>query len=83
MEKDNLFYTYSNLKSVLVKKGELVNPDQMIGYAAFDLDSIMPTVDFYMTDAMRSIALSKNNFKPRRNNGNAKDHSFDPVKEPE
>ncbi|MGG9963358.1 redoxin domain-containing protein [Ferruginibacter sp. SUN106] len=83
VEKDSMFYTYSNLKSVLVKRGDKIKADQMIGYAAFDLDSIMPTVDFYMNDPKKSIALSKNNFKPRKNSNGAKDHSFDPMKEPE
>lgn len=81
VQKDNFFYTYANLKSVLVKKGDLIKTDQMIGYAAFDMDNIMPTMDFYMNDANQTIALTKKNFKPRRNNS-AKDHSFDPVKEP-
>lgn len=82
VQKDNFFYTYSNLKSVLVKKGDIIKADQIIGYAGFDMDSLMPTLDFYMNDANKTIALTKNNFKPRRNK-NADDHSFDPVKEPE
>ncbi|GAB2817286.1 redoxin domain-containing protein [Ferruginibacter profundus] len=83
VEKDSLFYTYSNLKSVLVKRGDKIKTDQMIGYAALGLDSIMPTVDFYMTDTKKSVVLSKNNFKPRKNSNGIKDHSFDPMKEPE
>jgi thiol-disulfide isomerase/thioredoxin len=82
VQKDKLFFTYSNLKSVLVKKGDKVKPDQIIGYAGVDLNGTMPSVDFYMNNGNTSIALSKNNFIPRRNNS-SKDHSFDPVKEPE
>lgn len=82
VQKGKLFFTYSNLKSVMVKKGDKVKQDQMIGYAALDLDGIMPSLDFYLNNEKSSIVLSKNNFIPRTND-NAKDHSFDLVKEPE
>jgi len=82
VEKDKIFYTYSNLKLVFVKKGDIIKPDQIIGYAAVDVDGVMPTLDFYMNDEMGSITLDKNNFRHRKNNS-LKDHSFDPVKEPE
>ena len=82
--RDSLVYLYSNLKSVLVKRGDKIKVGQKIGYAACDMDSIMPTLDFYISDAKKTIALTKNNFKPRRNNNaNANDHSYDPIKEPE
>jgi len=35
-----------------------------------------------MNDEKKSITLAKNNFTPRKNNS-LKDHSFDPVKDPE
>jgi hypothetical protein len=65
VQKNKLFFTYSNLKSVLVKKGDKIEANQMIGYAAFDMDGVMPSLDFYMNTQMHSIALSKNNFSPR------------------
>jgi Peptidase family M23 len=77
-----LFVTYSNLKSVLVKKGDKIKIDQMIGYAALDLDEVMPTLDFYLSNTKNTIKLSSKNFKPRVND-NSKDHSFDPVNDPE
>jgi hypothetical protein len=77
IKKDKLFYTYSNLKNVLVKKGMKVKSDQMIGYAALDLDGEL-SVDFYLNDEKKAIMLTKNNFKPRANE-NSRDHSFDPV----
>ncbi len=83
IKKGSLFYTYSNLKLALVKKGDKIKADQMIGYAAVDLDGVIPSLDFYLNNESKSIALSKNNFKPRRNNSNSKDHSFDPMEEPE
>jgi thiol-disulfide isomerase/thioredoxin len=82
VKKEKLFYTYSNLKTVLVKKGMKIISEQIIGYAALDLDGIMPSLDFYLNNEKNSIALSKNNFIPRRNNS-SKDHSFDLVNEPE
>jgi thiol-disulfide isomerase/thioredoxin len=77
IKKDKLFYTYSNLKNVLVKKGMKVKSDQMIGYAAVDLDGKL-SIDFYLNDEKETIRLTKSNFKPRVND-NLKDHSFDPV----
>jgi thiol-disulfide isomerase/thioredoxin len=82
VEKDRLFYIYSNLKSVFVKKGDMIKPDQIIGYAAVDLDGIIPTLDFYLNNEKNPVTLAKNTFRPRKNNV-SKDHSFDPTKEPE
>ena len=65
VQKDKVFFTYSNLKSAFVKKGDTIKTDQMIGYAEVDLDGVMPTIDFYMSDEKSTIALSKNNFKQR------------------
>jgi Peptidase family M23 len=80
--KGKLFVTYSNLKSVLVKKWDKIRIDQMIGYAALDLDNIIPTLDFYLNNTKTAIALSNKNFKSRTND-NSKNHSFDLIDEPE
>jgi Peptidase family M23 len=63
--KGKSFVTYSNLKSVSVKKGDKIKVDQMVGYAALDLDEAMPTLDFYLNNTKTTIALSNKNFKPR------------------
>lgn len=60
-----LYYTYSNLKTVQVKKGETVTADQVIGFAAKDFDEVLPTVDFYLSNEKGNILLTKNNFLPR------------------
>jgi hypothetical protein len=66
VKKDDLFYSYSNLKTVAVKKGETIAADQVIGYAAPNLDGII-AVDFYLSDQKGTIALNKGDFKMRQN----------------
>jgi Peptidase family M23 len=63
--KRKSFVTYSNLKSALVKKGDKIKVDQMIGYAMLDINEIIPTLDFYLNNTKTTIALSNKNFKPR------------------
>jgi thiol-disulfide isomerase/thioredoxin len=65
IKNGDLLYTYSNLKTVQVKKGALVTPGQVIGFAANDLDNLMPAIDFYVSDEKGNIPLTKNNFLPR------------------
>jgi thiol-disulfide isomerase/thioredoxin len=67
LQKGKEFYIYSNLKTAFVKKGDKVETNQTIGYATGDLDGVMPTLEFYMSDEYGPVILSKNNFKPRRN----------------
>ncbi len=67
IKKDSLFYIYSNLKSVLIKRGDSVKADQIIGYASGDLDSVIPKLEFYVSNEYGPIVLSKNNFKCRGN----------------
>ena len=62
IEKDNVFYTYSNLGSTLIKKGDEIKLDQLIGYAAFDLDKYKPTVELYISDADKSYHAYKRKF---------------------
>lgn len=71
IEKDSLIYIYSNLKTLLVKKGDTVKADQVLGYAALNLDGIL-AVDLYLNDGKRSVALTKNDFKARSKNSRAK-----------
>ena len=76
IEKDKLFYTYSNLGSTLIKKGDEVKPNQLIGYAAFDLDKYKPTVELYISNADENIMLTKEDFV-KRTDKKLTDHSID------
>jgi thiol-disulfide isomerase/thioredoxin len=67
IEKDKLFYTYSNLGSTLIKKGDEIKADQLIGYAAHDLDRQKPTLELYISDAEKSIMPAKEDFVKRTN----------------
>jgi thiol-disulfide isomerase/thioredoxin len=79
IEKDKMFYTYSNLGSTLLKKGDEVKADQLIGYAALDLDKVKPTLELYVTDAEKSIMLTKKDFTARSDK-KLTDHSIDAPK---
>lgn len=65
IQKDNLYYTYSNLGSALVKKGDDIKENQMIGYAALDLDKVKPTLELYVSNMNGNIMLTKENFVAR------------------
>jgi thiol-disulfide isomerase/thioredoxin len=65
IEKDHFFYTYSNLGSTILKKGDEVKANQLIGYAAFDLDKIKPTLELYVSDSEKNIRLTKSDFTVR------------------
>jgi hypothetical protein len=59
--KDSLTYTYANLKTTSVKKGDTVKANQVIGYAGLNLDGII-AIDFYLNNKMGSVDLSKRDF---------------------
>ncbi len=80
IEKDKLFYTYSNLGSTLIKKGDEIKPNQLIGYAALDLDKLKPTVELYISTGEEYMVLTKEDFV-KRSDKNLIDHSID-VAEP-
>jgi thiol-disulfide isomerase/thioredoxin len=83
IEKDKLFYTFSNLSSTNIKTGDIVKANQLIGYAAYDLDGYRPSIDLYVSDAEKNIILTKKDFAIRKNI-RLYDHSIDPpVKEPQ
>ena len=82
IEKDGLFYTYSNLGSTFLKKGDEVKANQLIGYAALDLDGHKPTVQLYISDAEKNIMLTKENFV-KRSDKKLTDHSIDFNNEPQ
>lgn len=64
-EKDNLFYTYANLGSTSLHKGDVVKNGQLIGYATRHLDGKVPAVDFYLNSKNESIQLTPANFVSR------------------
>ena len=76
IEKDNVFYTYSNLGSTLLKKGDEVKTNQLIGYAAFDLDKQRPTLELYVSNTEKNIMLTKEDFVARKDK-RLTDHSID------
>lgn len=78
VEQDGLFFTYSNLGSSNLKKGDMVTKDQFIGYAATSLNGSLPTLDFYLNNAAKSIELTKANFTVRKDK-RLKDHSIDRI----
>jgi thiol-disulfide isomerase/thioredoxin len=65
IEKNKLFYTYSNLGSTLIKKGDEVKANQLIGYAAFDMDKFKPTVELYISTGEEYMVLTKDDFIKR------------------
>ncbi len=82
VEHSGFFYTYSNLGSSNLKKGDLVTKDQLIGYAATALNGNIPTLDFYLNNAEKSIGLTKANFKVRKDK-RLQDHSIDRLDLPQ
>jgi thiol-disulfide isomerase/thioredoxin len=76
IEKDKIFYTYSNLGSTLLKKDDEIKENQLIGYAALDLDKVKPTLELYVSDAEKNIMLTKKDFTARKDK-KLTDHSID------
>ena len=76
IEKDMLFYTYSNLGTTLIKKGDYVKADQLIGYATFDLDGYKPSIELYMSNAEKNIQLNPGDFIKRQDK-KLTDHSIE------
>ncbi len=64
-DENSLFYTYSNLGTVTVKKGELVKKGQLIGYGSHGLDKNRSEIDFYLNSVYDNVPLTKNNFTAR------------------
>ena len=61
------FYTYANLGSTAVKTGDIIKANQLIGFAAFDLDGYKPTLELYKTDnGGTNLRLSKKDFTVRK-----------------
>ncbi|MGC4102482.1 redoxin domain-containing protein [Ferruginibacter sp.] len=65
IRRGKIFYTYSNLGTTLVKKGDKVSKNQKLGYAALDFDKNIPTMDFYLNNDADRIYLTRNNFIER------------------
>ena len=76
IERDKTFYTYSNLGSTFLKKGDAVKANQLIGYAAFDLDGYKPSLELYVSTAEKNILLTKADFVKRKDK-RLTDHSID------
>jgi hypothetical protein len=59
IEKEQIFYTYSNLGSTSLKIGNDVKINQLIGYAAYDLDGFKPTIDLYISNEKENISMTQ------------------------
>jgi thiol-disulfide isomerase/thioredoxin len=66
VEKNKIYYTYSNLGYTSLKTGDEVKQDQLIGYAALDIDRYKPTIELFVSDAEKNIVLGKEDFSNRK-----------------
>lgn len=66
IKKDNLFFTYSNLKTINFKKGDTIKTSDLIGYAGKNLDDEI-AVDIYLSNHEGAFTLRKENFVVRNN----------------
>jgi thiol-disulfide isomerase/thioredoxin len=82
IENAGLYYTYSNLGSTIIKKGDIIKKDQLIGYASSELYGDTPTLELYVNNSARSILLTKANFTPRKDKRQF-DYFIDSPKEPQ
>jgi hypothetical protein len=62
--RDSLF-AYSNLKKVLVKKGDYVLDGEVIGYADYDPDKENYVMDFILAEGNVVLRLKKKDFVER------------------
>lgn len=56
------YFSYSNLKTMLVKKGEKITAGQVIGFAAKDMDEGMSLVELYLSTEKETVILTKSDF---------------------
>jgi thiol-disulfide isomerase/thioredoxin len=77
IQNDKMLYTYSNLGSTKIKTGDIVKPNQLIGFANKELNGNIPTLDLYANDDDgNTITLKKENFI-KRTDKYLKDHSIE------
>ena len=82
IENAGLYYTYSNLGSTIIKKGDVIKKDQLIAYASSKLYGDTPTLELYVNNSAKSILLTKENFIPRKDKREF-DYFKDGQKEPQ
>jgi thiol-disulfide isomerase/thioredoxin len=66
IKNDNLLFTYSNLKTVHFKKGDIIKKHAVIGYAGKNSDDAI-AVDIYLSNHDRMFTLRKENFVAESN----------------
>jgi thiol-disulfide isomerase/thioredoxin len=85
IDEKMMYYTYSNLESTILKKGDIVKPGQLIGFAAKSLGGAKSTLDLWLSDKKGDyIMLTKADFI-NRSDKKLTDHSIDgaaPVRMP-
>lgn len=81
IEQQGYSYFYNNLKHTLVKSGDVVKKNQVIGFASTEFNEPLYTLNFNLFKKSKQVTVTKDDFVMRSNN--SKNHSFDPIKEPE
>jgi thiol-disulfide isomerase/thioredoxin len=77
IQDGKMFYTYSNLGSTILKKGDNVKQHQLIGYATNELFGEIPTLELYINDETgKNIPLTKENFITKKDK-RLTDHSIE------
>ena len=76
IDEKMMFYTYSNMDSAILKKGDIVKPGQLIGFAANEFGGVKPTLELWVNDNGKTVMLTKENFTARKDN-KLTDHSID------
>ena len=77
IENENKFYTYSNLGSTVLKTGDIVKANQLIGFALKDLDGDRPSIDLYKNDEKgNTVTLLRKDFTVRKDK-KLTDHSIE------
>lgn len=66
ISNDNGFYTYANLGSTVLKTGDIVKPDQFIGFATKNLDGEVALELYLNNHKGETVPLSKENFISRK-----------------
>ena len=76
IDEKMMYYTYSNLDSAILKKGDIVKRGELIGFAANEFGGVKPTLELWVNDNGKTVSLTKENFTARKD-GKQTDHSID------
>jgi hypothetical protein len=68
IEQQGVSYFYSNLKNTVVKNGDVIKQNQIIGYAASEFNEPIYTLNFNLFKLSKQIPIKKQDFIFRKNN---------------